>query len=59
MDLPVEQVREAQVYYQINRELIEQEAEEEKMRLIAAGVSLVSLPIYLDDCAFSIGCEKC
>ena len=40
MDLPVEQVREAQVYYQINRELIEQEAEEEKMHLIAAGVSL-------------------
>jgi uncharacterized protein (DUF433 family) len=40
MDLPVEQVREAQVYYQINRELIEQEAEEEKMHLIAVGVSL-------------------
>jgi uncharacterized protein (DUF433 family) len=40
MDLPVAQVREAQVYYQINRELIEQEKEEEKMRLIAGGVSL-------------------
>lgn len=45
MDLPVEQVREAQVYYQINRELIEQETEDEKMRLIAAGVSLE--PVHL------------
>ena len=45
MDLPLEQVREAQIYYQINRELIEQETEDEKMRLIAAGVSLE--PVHL------------
>lgn len=43
MDLPLEQVREAQVYYQINRELIEQETEEEKQRLIAGGISLEPL----------------
>lgn len=43
MDLPLEQVREAQVYYQVNRELIEQEAEEEKQHLIAAGISLEPL----------------
>lgn len=45
MDLPLEQVREAQVYYQINRELIEQETEEEKQRLIAGGISLEPLRI--------------
>ncbi len=43
MELPVEQVREAQLYYQINRELIEQETEEEKQRLIAGGISLEPL----------------
>jgi uncharacterized protein (DUF433 family) len=30
LDLPLAQVREAEVYYQINRELIEREADEEK-----------------------------
>lgn len=40
MDLPVAQVREAQVYYEINRELIEQEAEEDKQRLLKAGINL-------------------
>ncbi len=40
MDLPLPQVREAQVYYQVNRDVIEQEAEEEKARLQAAGVQL-------------------
>ncbi|MBI3959481.1 MAG: hypothetical protein HY328_11800 [Chloroflexi bacterium] len=45
MDLPVEQVREAQIYYQINRELIEQETEEEKQYLISEGISLE--PIHL------------
>lgn len=45
MDLPVEQVHEAQVYYQINRELIEQETEEEKRYLISEGISLE--PVHL------------
>ncbi len=40
MDLPLDQVREAQVYYQINRSLIEREAEEEKERLVAREVDL-------------------
>ncbi|HRW07528.1 MAG TPA: hypothetical protein P5121_20635 [Caldilineaceae bacterium] len=40
MDLPVAQVREAQVYYEVNRELIEREAEEEKQRLLKAGINL-------------------
>jgi uncharacterized protein (DUF433 family) len=40
MDLPIAQVREAEVYYQIHRELIEREADEEKRRLIASGVNL-------------------
>lgn len=43
MDLPLAQVKEAQVYYQVNRELIEQEAEEEKQNLIAGGISLEPL----------------
>ncbi|HRJ41894.1 MAG: hypothetical protein KJZ86_21255 [Caldilineaceae bacterium] len=43
MDLPLAQVREAQVYYQINRALIEQEADEEKQHLIDAGISLEPL----------------
>lgn len=30
LDLPLAQVREAEVYYQINRELIERETDEEK-----------------------------
>lgn len=40
LNLPVAQIREAQVYYAVNRDLIEQEAAEEKQRLQAAGVSL-------------------
>jgi|GEM_PF-937315 len=40
MNLPVAQIREAQVYYEINRSLIEQETAEEKYRLNAAGVPL-------------------
>jgi uncharacterized protein (DUF433 family) len=40
MDLPLAQVKEAQLYYQINRELIEREVEEEKRRLMAHGVEL-------------------
>jgi uncharacterized protein (DUF433 family) len=42
MDLPLDQVREAQVYYQINRSLIEREADEEKERLVARGMDLES-----------------
>lgn len=40
MDLPMAQIREAQVYYQVNRDIIEREAEEEKAQLQAAGVRL-------------------
>ena len=40
LDLPIAQIREAQVYYQVNRDLIEQEAAEEKQRLQAAGVAI-------------------
>ena len=40
MDLPLAQVREAEVYYQIHRALIELEADEEKRCLNAQGVSL-------------------
>lgn len=40
MDLPLAQVREAQVYYEVNRELIEREADEEKARLQKAGIPL-------------------
>ena len=45
MDLPVEQVREAQAYYEINRDLIEREADEEKQSLLAEGVSLEPAPV--------------
>ena len=40
MGLPVAQIREAKLYYQINRELVEQEGVQEKERLETAGVSL-------------------
>ena len=40
MGLPVDQVREALVYYETNRELIETEAEEEKRTLRKQGVPL-------------------
>ena len=39
MDLPLQQVKEAQVYYQTHRELIESEAWEEKQYLSNQGVS--------------------
>jgi uncharacterized protein (DUF433 family) len=42
MELPVAQVREAQLYYQINRELVEQESAKEKQQLERAGVRLES-----------------
>ncbi|MBX3052312.1 MAG: hypothetical protein KF753_12590 [Caldilineaceae bacterium] len=40
MDLPLAQVREAQLYYSINSELVDQESSEEGQRLAAAGVQL-------------------
>ena len=40
MGLPVAQIREAKPYYQINRELVEQESLQEKERLDTAGVLL-------------------
>jgi len=40
IDLPVEQVREAQAYYETHRELIEAEADEEKRYLLSQGVQL-------------------
>jgi uncharacterized protein (DUF433 family) len=43
LDLPLAQVREAELYYHIHRELIEQEADEEKRRLGALGVRLEPL----------------
>ena len=45
LDLPVEQVREAQAYYEINRDLIEREADEEKQSLLAEGVPLEPAPV--------------
>ena len=46
MDLPLAQIKEAQVYYQLHRDLIEQEAEEEKQALRCEGIPLepASLP---------------
>ena len=40
LNLPVEQVREAQAYYQVHRELVEADAEEEKRLLLAQGVQI-------------------
>jgi len=40
MDLPVRQVMEAIAYYQIHRDLIESEMEEEKQYLLSEGVEL-------------------
>jgi len=45
MDLPIEQVREAQVYYEIHRDLIEREADEEKQYLLTGGVPLEPAPV--------------
>lgn len=42
MNLPLQQVREAELYYQINRALIEQENNEAKQRLNNAGVEVES-----------------
>lgn len=39
MGLPIAQVREAALYYQTNRELIEQEADEDQQRLLAIGAA--------------------
>jgi uncharacterized protein (DUF433 family) len=46
MDLPLEQVREAMAYYQIHRQLVESEIEEEKQYLLSQGIELepVTLP---------------
>lgn len=38
--LPLPQIREAQIYYETNRELIERETAEEKQRLQEAGINL-------------------
>ena len=40
LNLPVEQVREAQAYYEAHRELVEADAEEEKRLLLAQGVQI-------------------
>ena len=40
LDLPVAQIREAQLYYQINRDLIERENVQEKEQPATTGVSL-------------------
>jgi len=45
MDLPVEQVREAQVYYEVHRDLIEREADEEKQYLLTGGVPFEPAPV--------------
>ncbi len=45
LNLPVEQVQEAQAYYEIHHEVIEAEAEEAKQVLKAQGVALEPPPI--------------
>lgn len=40
MDLPLAQVREAQLYYSIHSELVDGEADEERQRLAAGGVQV-------------------
>ncbi len=40
LDLPIEQVKEAQQYYQLSKSLIEHEADEEKQFLIQEGIPL-------------------
>ena len=44
-DLPVAQVREAQAYYQVNRELVEADSEEEKRVLLSQGVQIEPSPV--------------
>ncbi len=43
MDLPLDQVREAVAYYQIHRQLIESEINEEKQDLLSQGIELESV----------------
>ena len=45
LDLPVAQVREAQAYYEVHRELVEADAEEEKRLLMAQGVQIEPPPV--------------
>jgi|GEM_PF-1815349 len=45
LNLPVEQVREAQAYYQVHQELVEADAEEEKRYLLAQGVQIEPPPV--------------
>jgi len=45
LNLPVAQVREAQAYYQVNRELVEADAEEEKRVLLLQGVRIEPSPV--------------
>ncbi len=44
-DLPMEQVREAQAYYQVHQDLVEADAEEEKRFLLAQGVQIEPSPV--------------
>ena len=44
-DLPVEQVHEAQAYYQVHQELVEADAEEEKRYLLAQEVQIEPSPV--------------
>jgi len=41
----VAQVREAQAYYQVNRELVEADAEDEKRVLLSQGVQIEPSPV--------------
>ena len=45
LNLPVEQVREAEAYYQVHRELVEADAEEEKRLLLSQGVQIEPSPV--------------
>ncbi len=45
LDLPLAQIKEAQLYYRLNQELIEREVEAEKEDLLAKGVELEPRPI--------------
>jgi uncharacterized protein (DUF433 family) len=39
-ELPLEQIREAQTYYEVHRDVIEAEADEEKQLLLSMGVRI-------------------
>lgn len=45
LDLPLAQIKEAQLYYQLKQDLVEREVEEEKQRLLAQGVDLEPQPL--------------